>query len=191
MGVLAEYVYNDHSLFDRFQAKDKRKLLKWRLQQLSPERIIAGMDRDVSLRHPLLEIERILQCADGLEMGRVWVADHRRRCARNFSAIQPRALNRGASLACHGGLGLSSSTCAYDDDGKKQHDFHGESYIRVVLGAMDSADQVIAVDWSLLGNYAAPGDRAHGANMQAELHKLPLMGHCPRMGPGEGVAGRL
>ena len=44
----------------------------------------------------------------------------------DFAAIQPRALNRNAALDRPGVLALSSSTYAYDDDGKKQHDFHGE-----------------------------------------------------------------
>ena len=52
-----------------------------------------------------------------------------------------------------GVLALGSSTCAYDDDdGKKQHDFHGEKLHQVVVGAMDRADRVIAVDWSVNRN---------------------------------------
>jgi hypothetical protein len=34
-------------------------------------------------------------------------------------------LQRGWSF-CGPQIALSSSTCAYDDDGKKQQDFHGE-----------------------------------------------------------------
>jgi hypothetical protein len=57
----------------------------------------------------------------------VWAAmqDDHGRAPPDFAAIQPRALNRDAALAYPGVPALSSSTCAYDDDGKKQHSFHG------------------------------------------------------------------
>jgi hypothetical protein len=55
---------------------------------------------------------------------------------------------RDTALVRPGVLALSSNTYAYDDDGKKQHDFHGEKLHQGCGGAMDSADRVIAVDWS-------------------------------------------
>jgi hypothetical protein len=37
---------------------------------------------------------------------------------------------------------LSGSTRAYDDYGKKQHGFHGGSYTRVMVRAMDRANAI-------------------------------------------------
>jgi hypothetical protein len=48
------------------------------------------------------------------------------RAPPDFAAIQPRVSNRDAALVRTGVLALSCSACAYDNDGKKQHDFHGE-----------------------------------------------------------------
>jgi hypothetical protein len=48
------------------------------------------------------------------------------RAPPDLAAIQPRALNWDAALVRPGLPALSYSTCACDDDGKKQHDFHGE-----------------------------------------------------------------
>jgi hypothetical protein len=48
------------------------------------------------------------------------------RAPPDFAAIQHRALNWNAALVRRGVLALSSTTCAYNDDGKKQQGFHGE-----------------------------------------------------------------
>jgi hypothetical protein len=44
----------------------------------------------------------------------------------DFAAIQLRASNRDAAFVRPGLLALSFSAYAYQDDGEKQQDFHGE-----------------------------------------------------------------
>jgi hypothetical protein len=80
----------------------------------------------------------------------VWAAvqyDHGR-APPEFTAIQPRALNRDAALASAGVLALSSSTCACDDHGKQQHGFHGEKLHQGLAGCNGYSRRGILEEWS-------------------------------------------
>jgi hypothetical protein len=72
------------------------------------------------------------------------------RAPPDFAAIQLRASNRDAPLVRVGLLALSSSTCAYQDDGEKQQDFHGEKLHQGRDGCKWIGLRVIAVDWSAI-----------------------------------------